>query len=137
MSLSGYFIRDRWTLISIGITVPVGFFTKSYRGPAQPWVNDSLGGLFYAVFWCLVAYLFADRLKPWVIAVSVLIATCFLECLQLWHPPFLEYPRGFFIGRTVLGTSFSWLDFPYYIIGGLIGWMWIVWIKRTITAGYQ
>jgi hypothetical protein len=38
----------------------------------------------------------------------VLVATCLLEFLQLWHPPLLEAVRSTFIGRTVLGTSFTW-----------------------------
>lgn len=137
MNFIGYLKEHRRTLASIGIMVPVGFYSKFYRGPAHTWVNDSLGGMFYVICWCLVVFLFVDRLKPWIIAVSVLTATCILECLQLWHPPFLEYLRGFFIGQTVLGTSFAWPDFPYYVAGSLIGWAWISRITRTTKAGYQ
>jgi Flp pilus assembly protein TadB len=46
-----------------------------------------------------------------------------LEFLQLWHPSFLEFLRSNFIGRTILGTSFTWSDFPYYLVGGGIGWL--------------
>ena len=46
-----------------------------------------------------------------------------LEVLQLWHPPFLEALRGHFLGRTVLGTTFSWSDFPHYVAGAVLGLM--------------
>jgi len=45
----------------------------------------------------------------------------FAKCLQLWHPPFLELIRSTFWGRALIGTSFSWWDFPHYIFGSAIG----------------
>jgi hypothetical protein len=126
-----------WTLISLLIIVPVGFYSKFYRGPGANWVNNSLGGVFYEIFWCLITFLIADILKKpdplkktgyyreTVIAAIVLIITCMLEFLQLWHPPVLESLRSTFIGRTVLGTTFTWSDFPYYFLGTGIGWIWM------------
>lgn len=112
-------------LISLGIIIPIGFYSKFHTGPAADWANRSLGGFFYEIFWCLLIFLFSERIKPWKIAVSVLIITCGLEILQLWHPAFLEFLRSFFIGRTVLGTTFSWSDFPYYFLGSAAGWLWM------------
>jgi len=98
-------LTDLWrihrrTLVSLCIVVPIGLYTKRYAGPAACWVNDSLGGVFYEM-------------------------TCLLEFLQLWHPPLLECVRSTWIGRTALGTSFTWLDFPYYLVGCGIGWAWL------------
>jgi hypothetical protein len=111
--------------ISLLIIVPTGFYGKFYSGPAAAWVNNSLGGMFYEIFWCLLLFLFFANTAPWVIAASVLTVTCLLECLQLWHPPFLEVIRSHFIGRTILGTCFVWSDFPYYFPGAWIGWLWV------------
>ncbi len=118
------------TLLSILIITPIGFASKFYQGPAAAWVNDSLGGMFYVIFWCLVFFLFFPKSTPWKIATIVLITTCLLEFLQLWHPPFLEFLRSYFLGATVLGTSFVWSDFLYYFLGGGIGWLWLHWIKN-------
>ncbi len=118
------------TLLSILIITPIGFASKFYQGPAAAWVNDSLGGMFYVIFWCLVDFLIFPKTRPWKIATIVLIITCLLEFLQLWHPHFLELLRRSFIGATVLGTSFVWSDFPYYILGSGIGWLWLQWIKN-------
>jgi len=117
--------KVKWTLISILIIVPLGFYSKFYSGQATNWVNDSLGGVLYVIFWCLFAFLFLSNTKPWKIATAVFAITCFLEFLQLWHPSFLEFLRSNFIGRTILGTSFTWSDFPYYLVGGGIGWLWM------------
>lgn len=56
------------TIISILIIVPVGFYSKFYSGLAQDWVRDSLGGVFYVMFWCLVMFLFFPALKNGMIA---------------------------------------------------------------------
>ena len=112
-------------LISIAIILPLGLYSKRYRGPAWHWVNDSLGGVFYEILWCLVVALLLPRVRAGRIATAVLIATCILEFLQLWHPPFLEYLRSFFIGRAILGSYFDWSDFPYYFLGSALGWCWL------------
>jgi len=117
--------KIRWTLISILIIVPPGIYSKFYSGQAARWVNNSLGDVLYVIFWCLFAFLFLSNTKPWKIATAVFAGTCFLEFLQLWHPPFLEFLRSNFMGRTILGTTFTWSDFPYYLVGCGIGWLWM------------
>jgi len=111
------------------LVTPLGFYTKFYAGPGRGWVNDSLGGLFYVVFWCLAVTFVRPRSRPGVVAVSVLGVTCLLEFLQLWHPPFLEMIRSHFIGRTLIGDYFDWNDFPYYFAGAGIGWALAKWIR--------
>ena len=122
--------RRRWTLLSVLIVVPIGFYSKLYSGPAANWVNNSLGGVFYEMFWCFIIFLFLDTAKPWIIATFVFIVTCLLEFLQLWHYPLLELIRSYFIGGTILGTSFTWWDFPYYLMGSSIGWLWLRQLKN-------
>ncbi len=124
----------RWTLLSLLLIIPLGFGSKFYSGPAEVWVNDSLGGLFYEIFWCVFILLLVKGGKPRIIAASVLTVTCVLEFLQLSHHPALEWIRSCFIGRALVGTHFVWSDFPYYFIGCGIGWLWmkrlVKWEKR-------
>jgi hypothetical protein len=115
--------KQKWSLILLLLITPLGFYTKIYSGPGASWVNDSLGGVFYEIFWCLLVFLFLVNARAWFIATSVFIVTCFLEVLQLWHPEFLEIIRSYFIGRTVLGNSFNLYDFIYYFIGSGIGYL--------------
>ncbi len=118
------------TMISLLIIVPAGFYSKFYSGPAANWVNNSLGGVFYEIFWCLLIFLFSERIRPWIIAVFVLTVTCCLEFLQLWNHPVLQFLRSCFIGRTILGTTFAWSDFPYYFSGCGIGLVWMMWLPK-------
>ena len=62
-----------------------------------------------------------------VLPILLLVVTCALEVLQLWHPWFLEKVRSTFLGKALIGTTFVWWDFPHYFLGSLIGW---VWLKR-------
>jgi hypothetical protein len=118
-------------VVSLLIIVPIGFYSKLYTGPAANWVNNSLSGVFYEMFWCILVFLFLDNTKSWIIATFVLMITCALEFLQLWHPPFLEFIRSYFIGRAVLGTFFTWSDFPYYFLRCGVGWLWMGWLQNV------
>ena len=118
------------TLLFLLFIVPLGFYTKFYSGPAHVWVNNSLGGFFYEIFWVLFVFLIFPKAKPLNIAILIFMTTCAIEFLQLWHPPFLESIRGHFIGRTILGNSFNWGDFPYYFVGSLGGYFILIAIQK-------
>lgn len=120
------------TLLSLAVVVPLGFYSKFYNGPAAFWVNNSLGGLFYVIFWNLLFFWIWEIRKPGKLVGLVLVGTCGLEWLQLWHPPFLRWLRASFIGQTLLGTTFVPSDFLYYLLGAAISW---VWLRRL--AGFQ
>jgi len=123
--------RQRFIILfSILYIIPLGFYTKFYSGPAENWVNDSFGGLLYEIFWCLVIASIFVKAKPIKIALWVFVFTCMLEFLQLWHPAFLEFVRSNFIGRTILGNSFNWMDFPYYLAGSLAGYLILISIRK-------
>ena len=113
-------------LLSLAVLAPLGFYCKlGYRGPGEAWVRGSAGGAFYVVFWSLAVALLAPRARPVWTALAVLGTTCALEFLQLWHPSALEWARSFFLGRTILGSSFDWSDFPFYFLGAAIAWSWL------------
>jgi hypothetical protein len=122
-------LRTPTALSLVAVTV-AGFYAKFYDGPGRVWVNDSLAGFFYVVFWCLLASLVFRRVGARRIAVVVLVVTSLLEVLQLWQPPFLVWLRSGFAGRALLGHTFAAWDFPYYVAGALIGWLWIAGLWR-------
>jgi len=108
------------------MVVPAGLYSKRYyHGPGAHWVQDSVGGVIYEILWCLVLALCRPAWRPERIAAGVLAVTCLLEVMQLWHPPLLEAMRANFIGRTILGSYFDWSDFPYYIVGSALGYLWL------------
>ena len=111
--------------VSLAVLVPLGFFLKLYKGPAADWLNNSFDGALYEIFWCLLAGFLWPEARKARIAICVLVATCGLEFLQLWHPAVLESIRRHFLGAVILGTTFDWGDFPYYFLGSAAGWLWL------------
>ena len=112
--------RHSRSLLALVLVTPLGFYTKFYEGPAEEWVHNSLGGILYVIFWTILFSMFLSRTRIWKAALIVLICTCILEFLQLWHPPFLEAIRSTFLGGALLGNSFVWSDLLYYLLGSLI-----------------
>lgn len=117
-------------LFSLAVIVPLGFGTKFYTGPGAVWVSGSAGGLLYEIFWCLFVLLLAPRARPGGIALGVFLATCALEFLQLWRTPLLEPVRATFLGRALIGDTFAWSDFPWYVAGCALGWWWMERLNR-------
>ncbi len=115
----------RAALISLFILIPSGFGMKFYSGPGGLWFNNYAAGVLYEIFWCIFFFLISPRTKPVKIAVCVLVITSLLEILQLWHPPFLQAIRTTFAGAALLGTTFVWWDFPYYVLGVFLAWLWM------------
>jgi hypothetical protein len=119
----GFKHQRRLLLGALVAVVPLGFYSKHYTGPAQSWVNDSLGGIFYELFWIIICALLLTKVKPWRVASGVLMATCVLELLQLTDLAILQYLRGFYLGRVLVGDTFVVSDFFYYIVGCCLGWL--------------
>ena len=122
--------RIVFVFLILVVLVPVGFYTKLYIGPAKNWINDSLGGVFYELFWMLLLWLFFPKISIIKNAIIVFLYTSILEFLQLWHPPFLNSLRSHFIGVTILGNSFVPSDFFYYLFGCIIGYFVLTYLAR-------
>ena len=123
-------------IISLLIITPLGFLSKLYHGFGETWINDYSGDILYEIFWCLFFFLLKPSRKAITqIPLGVFTITCILEVLQLWKPPFLQAIRATFWGKTLLGTTFVWWDFPHYVIGCLVGWFWLhrIWQFSTKT----
>lgn len=119
-------VRLRLLLI-LAVLIPLGIATKFYTGPAEEWVRNHSGGLLYVVFWCLLVLVLRPNLSPWIVSAAVLVITSILEFLQLWHPGPLQAIRSTWLGHALIGSSFSWSDFPYYAAGAVLA----VLIART------
>ena len=126
--------RRLLTFLILIVVIPMGFYTGFYEGPGEAWIRNSMGGFVYEIFWCLLAALVWPLAKPIKIALWVFAATCFLEVLQLWHPPLLEAIRSNFLGRTLLGNSFNWMDMPYYLAGSALGWLLLLAIHKMAST---
>jgi hypothetical protein len=124
----------KWTILFIITLIPLGIYTKFYTGPASVWVNNSLGGVLYIIFWSLLLFLIRPQYSSVKIVSIVFSGTCFLEFLQLWHSEIFEIIRYNFIGRSIIGTTFSWLDFFYYFIGVILSYYTIIFLCQKERA---
>ena len=82
------------------------------------------------VFWILLAALARPRSSPRIVAGAVLVVTSLLEGLQRSSTPLLDAIRATFLGRALIGSTFSWWDFPHYLAGALIGAALAAWSLR-------
>jgi len=121
------------TALILLLITPLGFATKWYQGPLAWWVNGHAGGVLYVTFWILLVVLLNPRWSAKRVAVAVLVLTCIVETLQLWHPPMLAILRDTFWGRTLLGHSFSWWDFPHYVVGAALGYGLVMTIRVNFS----
>lgn len=114
-------------LILIVIIVPLGYFV---RFASNTYWSSTLGAIAYTIFWILLVQLLASNTSPKWTAIGVLLATCAIEFLQLWTPPFLQAIRATLPGRLILGNTFLWSDFPPYFVGCWLGWLMIKRLHR-------
>ena len=109
------------------VIVPVGY---GVRFAADTWLNDLFGSVAYEIFWIALGAFCFPAIRPIWIALSVLVATSALEGLQLWQNTVYLSAKATFLGRLILGDTFTWSDFPAYFMGSFVGWLWITLLHR-------
>lgn len=128
----------RRIVLSCAITmIPIGIASKFYQGPLKEWVNDYFGDIIYEAFWIMIGVLIWPKASLAKIAAVVFIATCIIEVLQLWQPPFLQMMRASFIGKLLLGTTFVWWDFPHYLAGCILTGAGLRYLKTKLLSAEE
>ena len=117
-------------LLYLIVLVPLGISSKLYTGPWHVVVSDKLAGSFYVIFWIILFAMILTRYNFNKIILMVTLITCLLEFSQLLKLDFLISIRATFIGRSLIGSSFSWTDFPFYFIGAGVAWLLLRTVKR-------
>jgi hypothetical protein len=93
------------------------------RSGLPDWWRDYGGGIPYVLFWIAFWFMiFPFRRCVLLICIFATTFTCFLEFMQLWKPDWLTQLRGTRFGAALLGSGFTWSDFPPYFIGGALGY---------------
>lgn len=120
-------------LIGIALIIPLGYSVRFSTALKMPLLQDIVGSLAYQVLIMLMVAFFYPRTSLVKIAVWVWIASSVGELLQLWQPPLLQAIRSTWLGRVVLGNTFTLSDFPPYAMGSFLGWLGLKWLRRKMV----
>jgi hypothetical protein len=120
-------------LIGIVLIIPLGYSVRFSTSLGLPLLQDIIGSLAYQILLMFLIAFFYPRVSLVKIAVWVCVASCVGELLQLWQPPLLQTIRATWIGRIVLGNTFTVLDFPPYVVGSFLGWLGLRWLRRKMV----
>lgn len=105
------------------ILIIIGILTKHYSGPYSGFVNNHLGGIIYVVFWILLFSIIFPDYPLFKLVFLVLLFTCLIEFTQIIQNPFLSHLREYFIFRAIFGSTFNAIDYLYYIVGAIAGFI--------------
>lgn len=117
-------------LIVLALLLPFGILVKIYGGLL---FSNKFAGLLYVVFWIFAAAVVFPKASPILLSGLVLVLSCGLEFLQLTDHSVMQSMRSTFIGRSLIGNSFSWSDMLYYGLGAVLSYFWL----RKINSAYQ
>ena len=110
-------------IVSVPIVVAMGLGLKWYTGPGRDFVNNwGPASVAYELLFMLLAFACVPKRRAiGRIAIGVFVGTCLIEFSQLLQWDWLNQLRSYSVARLVLGSSFSWWDFPAYAVGCLLG----------------
>lgn len=115
--------KERVSLIFyMVLLLSVGIASKIYKGPGFAFIHNKLGGVLYVMFWVLLFKAIFFSWKPIYISAGVMLASCGIEFSQLLSWESLEWIRNSFIGMTLIGHSFNFVDMIYYGLGAIISY---------------
>ena len=107
-------------LVILIILIPLGFYLKEFTGQYQNIVNNKFAGSIYVMFWSFLAILLFPKSNKLYVLLWVLAITIGLEFTQFLEFPWLLELRKSYIIKALIGSSFTWSDIPYYLIGSII-----------------
>jgi len=107
-------------LLSLVIIAITGILSKMIHINTMPWINNSLGGSLYVVFFIFLVLFAFPGWRPLYVSFTVFALTSVLEITQILKYPFLEKIRATFIGHSLIGSTFNPLDFLWYLGGAIV-----------------
>jgi Protein of unknown function (DUF2809) len=124
--------------ITLGVTgllmAPLGYIIRFSRGVFPDWFTNGFGNFAYESLWILLGLALFPRVRPQRMAIGVCLATGLVEFQQALQYPLLVALRATLPGRLVLGSTFSWDDFPTYFLGSALGYA-LAWGIRRWALG--
>lgn len=68
---------------------------------------------------------------------AILARVLNIEFSQLSQDQILVAARSNLLGRLILGNGFTGEDFPLYVLGSLVGWAWVIQLRRWVSLDFK
>ena len=118
-------------VINAILIIPIGYAVR-FSSILPEWFRNLFGNVAYETLLILLLLLIVPKMKPIAAAISVCLFSFVIEFSQLSKDPILVAARSNLLGRLILGNGFTWEDFPLYVLGSLIGWAWVIQLRRWV-----
>ena len=118
-------------VINAILIIPIGYAVR-FSSILPEWFRNLFGNVAYETLLILLLLLIVPKMKPIAAAISVCLFSFVIEFSQLFQDPILVAARSNLLGRMILGNGFTWEDFPLYVLGSLIGWAWVIQLRRWV-----
>ena len=118
-------------VINAILIIPIGY-AVTFSSILPEWFRNLFGNVAYETLLILLLLLIVPKMKPIAAAISVCLFSFVIEFSQLFQDPILVAARSNLLGRLILGNGFTWEDFPLYVLGSLIGWAWVIQLRRWV-----
>jgi len=109
-------------IILLALVFITALYTKEYTGEFQTLITSHIGGILYVLFGALLFSLVFTRMASWQSALLALSITSMLEFVQYLRIPFMIELTRYKVFLYLLGNSFNWMDFVYYVMGAVLGY---------------
>jgi hypothetical protein len=119
-------------VINAILIIPIGYAVR-FSPKLPEWFRNLFGNLAYETLLILLLLLIVPKIKPIAAAISVCLFSFVIEFSQLSKDPILVAARSNLLGRLILGNGFTWEDFPLYVLGSLVGWAWVIQLRRWVS----
>ena len=118
------------------LIIPIGYAVRF--SPTLPeWFRNLIGNVAYEILLILLLLLIVPKMRPIAAASSVCLFSFLIEFSQLVQDPIMVAARSNRLGRLILGNGFTWEDFPLYMLGSLVGWAWVVQLRRWSSPDFK
>jgi hypothetical protein len=118
------------------LIIPIGYAVRLSPILAE-WFRNLFGNVAYETLLILLLLLIVPKMKPIVAAISVCLFSFVIEFSQLSQDQILVAARSNLLGRLILGNGFTWEDFPLYVLGSLVGWAWVIQLRRWVSLDFK
>jgi Protein of unknown function (DUF2809) len=116
------------------LLIPIGYSVRFADGLPE-WLTNIWGNVAYEMFWIFGFSTILVAVLPRGMALAVCLASFAIEFSQLSHHPMLVAARSTLPGRLVLGGGhFDWVDMAEYLIGSLVGWASLSWVRQKFLG---